>query len=185
MTPAPTAGGDWLRSPPARALLWASLLMSLILGVSLVTVTGSDPLAPGQSDRPLDDDEAVAQVVSAARGIISAAGLQQTTGGYSFQSCATTDAPPFQAVLYATFLVPEGDPARYLHAATEAMTARGWTRSPVVGERFGENMTKDGVAALINRDATAPGFAAMRLYGECRNWGPHREDDPAWTEVDL
>lgn len=86
-------------------------------------------------------------------------------------------------MLYATFAVPQGDRARYLQEATQAMTAAGWARSPVVGEPFGDKLTRDGVTALVSGDAAEPGVATMRLYGECRNWGPHRDDDPAWTEV--
>ena len=183
MIPTSSTRGEGLRSPPARGLLWAALLISLTLGVGLVVVSG--PGSPAQSGRPLDDDEAVAQVVEAARRIVSTARLQQTAGGYSFQSCTSADGAPYQAALYATFAVPQRDSARYLDEVTSAMTTAGWTPSSVVGERFGDKLTRGGVTALINRHATDAGIATMRLYGECRNWGTHRDDNPAWTEVDF
>lgn len=179
------AGSDWLRSRQSRSLLWATLLLCLILGTGVVVVGAPEARFPGQSDQALSDDEAAAQVVAAARRIVSAARLQKATGAYSFQSCATAGKPPYEVVVYATFAVPERDPAAYLQSATDALSADGWTRSPVVGERFGEKLTKDGVVALINRDATDARHAILRVYGECRNWGSHHDDDPAWTEVGL
>lgn len=176
-------GGDWLRSRPTRGLLWAALLMCLMLGVAVVMVEGSN--TEKWSGRPLSDDEAAAQVVGSARQIVSAAQLQQTSGSYSFQPCTTSGDPPYQVTLYATFAVPERNPARYLDGVAEAMSADGWTPSPVVGERFGDKLSRDSVVALVNRDATRSGHATLRLYGECRNWGAHRDDDPAWTEIDF
>lgn len=174
-------GGGWLRPRRSRALLWATLLMCLVLGVAAVLVDDSDGETwPGQ---PLSDEEAVAQVVTAARQIVSAAQLEQARGGYSFQPCTTTGDPPYQVTMYASFAVPERVTAQYLDSVTEAMIADGWTRSPAVGERFGEKLSSDGVVALINRDATDTGYATLRLYGDCRNWGSHRDDLPAWTEV--
>ena len=165
-------------------LLWAALILGLVLGVGVIATAAKDPLQD-TSAAAMSDDDAVAQVVSAARQIVSAAGLQQPAGGYSFQSCATADEPPYQATVYATFAVPQGDPARYVKAAADAMAADGWTRSPVAGERFGQKLSRDGVTALINRDDSGAGVATLRLYGECRNWESHRDDDPVWTEVDL
>ncbi|ULE32357.1 hypothetical protein [Mycobacterium sp. IDR2000157661] len=176
-------GGHWLRSRPSRGLLLATLLISLALGVAVVMVEGAETQT--WSGAPLSDDEAAAQVVAAARQIVSAAQLQQTAGGYSFQPCTTTGNPPYQVTMYATFAVPERNPARYLDGVADAMSADGWARSPVVGERFGAKLSSDGVVALINRDATDSGHATLRLYGECRNWGAHRDDDPAWTEIDF
>lgn len=179
-----SARGDWLRSRSARGLLWATLLMCLALGAGVLTVDGTDR-SPSEGAPPLADDQAVAQVVTAARRIVAVAELQKPSGGYSFQSCSTADEPPYQAVLHATFALPQYDPARYVHEVAEAMTADGWTPSPVVGERFGAKLTRAGVTALISREGTDTPSATLRLYGECRNWGSHRDDDPVWSEVGL
>jgi hypothetical protein len=182
MTAAATSSrGDWLRSRPSRALLGVALLMCLVLGAGVVAVSGS----PEPTGEPLSDEAAVAQVVSAAREIVATAQLHQAAGGYSFQSCAGGDDPPYQAALYATFAVPQQNPARYLQEAAAAVSADGWTRSPAVGEHFGIKLARDGLTALLDREGADTGFAALRLYGECRNDGDHRDDDPAWTEVGL
>ena len=55
--------GDWIRSPQSKALLWATFVMSLVLGASLVIVDRHRAEAPGRS---LTDDQAAAQVVGAA-----------------------------------------------------------------------------------------------------------------------
>ena len=131
-------GDAWLRSRPSRILLWATLILCLVLGPGVVATSQSAPV-PGRSAPPLSDDEAVAQVVTAARQIVSVAQLPQASGGYSFQSCATTDEPPYQATVYASFAVPRADPARSVRAAAHAMAAGGWTRSPVAGSASARN----------------------------------------------
>ena len=94
---------DWFRSPQSRALLWVALVMSLVLGASLVVVDRHRAEAPGV---PLSDDQAVEQVVGSARQIVAAARLQQATGGYSFVSCENENEPPYQAALYMSFRLP-------------------------------------------------------------------------------
>jgi hypothetical protein len=173
---------DWIRSPQSKALLWATLGMSLVLGASLIVVDRHRAEAPGV---PLSDDQAAGQVVNAARQVVAAARLQQATGGYSFVSCVNENEPPYQAALYMSFRLPHDDWMRYQRDIVSAMIAQDWVESPVTGEQFGRKLTKDGVSAVLERSNGDRAFATMRLYGECRNTADHRNDDPAWTEVSL
>lgn len=50
-------------------------------------------------------------------------------------------------------------------------------------EHFGKKLTKDGVTSIFYRNLDDANFGTMRLYGECRNMGDHRNDNPAWTEL--
>ncbi len=174
--------GHWIRSPQSRALLWATFVMSLVLGTSLVVVDRHRAAAPGL---PLTDDQAAGQVVSAARQVVAAARLQQATGGYSFVSCVNENEPPYQAAFYMSFLLPHDDWMRYQRDVVSAMIASGWVEAPTAGEHFGRKLTGDGVTAVLERSIDDRTSATMRLYGECRNTGDHRNDDPAWTEVSL
>lgn len=173
---------DGFRSPQSKALLWATLVMSLVLGASLIVVDRHRAEAPGV---PLSDDQAASQVVSAARQVVAAARLQQATGGYSFVSCVNENEPPYQAALYMSFRLPHDDWVRYQRDVGSAMIARGWVAAPAMGEHFGRKFTNDGVTAVLERSNGDRAFATMRLYGECRNLADHRNDDPAWTEVSL
>jgi hypothetical protein len=165
--------------------MWAALLLSLVLGVTLVVVDRHEAGAGGQAVVPLTDEQSVEQVVGSARQIIAAAQLQDATGGYSFVSCATANGPPYQSALYMSFTLPHSDWARYLNEIASAMVAVGWSDAPAKAEHFGRKLTSSGVTAVLQRNLDDPTNATMRLYGECRNTADHRNDNPAWTEVSL
>ncbi|MGV0717591.1 hypothetical protein ABQE93_19515 [Mycolicibacterium sp. XJ662] len=174
--------GDWLRSRQSTALLWAALMLCLLLGVGFVVVNEPAVQAPRQHAEPLTDEQAAAQVVDAARQIVAAAQLQRLAGGYAYMSCKNVDEPPYQAVFHLNFAYPQ-DNWRYLADVAAAMAEHGWAQAPTTAERFGHKLTKDGVLAVLHRQDD--GVAVLRLYGECRNTGDHRDDNPAWIDVDL
>ena len=77
------SSGGWIRSPQSLALLWATLAMSLVLGVSFVVLSDRAADALGAYGLGLTDDEAAAQVVESARQIVAAAHLKDATAGYT------------------------------------------------------------------------------------------------------
>nr|WP_090342049.1 hypothetical protein [Mycolicibacterium malmesburyense]CRL72327.1 lipoprotein LppJ [Mycolicibacterium malmesburyense] len=175
---------DWLRSRPSRLLVWSAFATCLVLGAAVV-ITALEGATTDHSTTSLRDEEATAQVVTAARRAVAAAQLQQSTGGYAFMPCGASDGPPFQAVLHMTFGVPQAGSAQYMDDIAAALVADGWARSAAEGERFGLKLTGEGVTALVTRDPRRPDSATMRLYGECRVGDDHSDDDPVWTEVAL
>ncbi|ODQ90588.1 hypothetical protein BHQ18_10775 [Mycolicibacterium flavescens] len=148
--------------------------MCLLLGAALVALTGGGP-RPGETMR---EDEAVAQVMSAARRIVAAGELRDVGGGYAFMPCDSSDGPPYQVTMHLTFAVPEDD--RRLDTVVDRLVADGW-----VPGADDSKLSDDGVIALLDRPDATTGFATAKLYGECRVGGDHRRDDPAWTEVDF
>nr|WP_090277225.1 hypothetical protein [Mycolicibacterium komanii]CRL71363.1 lipoprotein LppJ [Mycolicibacterium komanii] len=175
---------DWLRSRPSRLLLWAALAMCLALGAAVVVI--------GTGDRPSDrlaaaitDDEAAAQVVTAARRAVATARLQHPAGGYAFMPCGAHDGPPYRAVMHMTFAVPQRNSAGYLDAIAAALVDDGWAQSVSEGRHFGVTLTTPGLTALLTREPRQADSATMKLYGECRVGSDHSDDDPAWTEVTL
>jgi hypothetical protein len=176
---------EWVRSPQSRALLWATLVMSLVLGTSLVTVDRHRAGVSDQHAAPLTDAQAVEQVVGSARQVVAAAQLQGATGGYTFVSCENENEPPYQAALYMSFVLPHSDWARYLNEVASTMIVHGWADAPAKAEHLGRKLTRGGVTAVLQRNVDDTAFATIRLYGECRNTADHRNDNPAWTEVGL
>ncbi|OBB46628.1 MULTISPECIES: hypothetical protein [unclassified Mycobacterium] len=174
---------DQLRSRPSRLLLWAALAMCLALGAAVViTGLGERPLRPAAT---ITDDEAAAQVVTAARRVIATARLQHPAGGYAFMPCGAEEGPPYQAVLHMTFTVPQRNSAGYLDGIAAALVDDGWVRSGAEGDHFGITLTRSGMTALLTHETRQAGSATMKLYGECRVDGDHSDDDPAWTDVTL
>lgn len=174
--------GDWLRSRQSTTLLWAALVLCLLLGVAFVVVNEPVVQAPRQYAEPLPDERAAAQVVDAARQIVAAAQLQRPAGGYAFVSCKNVDEPPYQAVFHLNFTLLQ-DNWRYLDDVAATMAEHGWAQAPTAAERFGHKLTKDGVTSVLHRQDDD--VAVLRLYGECRNTGDHRDDNPAWTDVSF
>ncbi|MGV0850306.1 hypothetical protein [Mycolicibacterium phlei] len=167
-----------LRTRAARGLLAVALALSLVLGAAVLVLTDKPSAAP---EIGLPDDAAAASVVSAARGIVSTAGLRQAAGGYAFLPCGTGDGPPYQATLHLTFTVPQANPVAYLAEVSDRLIAAGWTEG--LKERLATKLTRDGLVALLERDRRRPGFATATVYGPCRVTTDHRRDDPAWTDV--
>lgn len=165
------------------ALPIAVFISSQVLVTGCTVSKDSAVDAPGADGLALTDDQASAQVVEAARQIVAVAQLRDATGGYSFVSCKNEDEPPYQAALYMSFSLPQANSAKYLREVAAAMVAHGWTDAPSMSKYFGEKLTKDGVTSIFYRNVNDADFATMRLYGECRNTGDHRNDNPAWTDI--
>lgn len=133
---------------------------------------------PRQPDGPwLSDQEATAQVVEPARQIARAAGLQDVTGGFAFESCNDQGAPPFRARVDMSFAIPAGvEPDDYFEGIAVTMVRHGWADGPPPGMcPTGMVIHTATVMAIIGR-AAVTGRGAVQLCGVCRNMTDHRHD---------
>lgn len=183
----PMSGGNdgWLRSPAARRLTLAALVMSLVLGTGFLVIEtwrGSDPGTLGDA-APMTDEQATNQVVDSARQIVHAAELRGVSGSYIFLSCTSLHDPPYQAAVYLNFVLPDTNSIKRIREVAAALLAHGWQQAPAMGEHFGTKLTKAGVTATFHENPDDPRFATMRIYGECRNTSDHRNDNPAFTDI--
>lgn len=176
---------EWLRSGPARALILAALVVSLTLGTAFLVVS---ELRPPPADaiehpaNPLTDDQSRAQVLQAAKQIVTLAGLRTTSAGYLPMSCKDRKDPPYQGAIYLTFALPPEAPDKYIPAIATTLVSHGWIEGPQPANHTdGRMVSKDAVTAIIYRDSDNPGVGTLRLYGECRNMNDHRHD--GWTDV--
>jgi hypothetical protein len=172
-----------LRSPRTAVLVVAALALTLAVVAGVVVLRQLRADAGIAQGEPMTDAAAAGQVLAAAKQIVSTAQLQDVTAGSAFLSCKNENEPPYQAAIYLNFRVLQSNSAKYLDDVGNAMVAHGWTVAPVMGEHFGQKLTKDGVTAVFYRSGNDTGVATMRLYGECRVGGDHRNDNPVWTEV--
>jgi hypothetical protein len=173
-----------LRTPAARTLIFAALIISLVFGIGFVVI--NEPPATGigaLASAPLSDDQSRAQVVGSARQIVAVARLRDVNGSYVFLSCTNEHDPPYQPALYLNFRLPESNSVRYIRDIAAAMVANGWQEAPSLAEHFGLKLTKDGVTATFHENLDDARFGTMRIYGECRNVSEHRNDNPAWQDI--
>lgn len=174
--------GGWLQTAPAKALILAALILSLVLGSAFVVVNTS-PDAESGSGAPMTDEQSTGQVVESARQIVAAAQLREVSGTSIFLSCTSLHDPPYQAAVYLNFVLPERNPAKRIREIGTAMLAHGWQEAPSMGEHFGLKLTRDGVTSTFHENPDDPRFGTMRIYGECRNTSDHRNDNPAFTDI--
>ena len=176
---------EWLRSSAARALVLAALVMSLMLGIGFVVVDSSRSAESGTlgDAAPMTDEQATEQVVDSAREIVAVARLQNVNGSNAFLSCTSLHDPPYQAVIYLNFALPQTNSVKRIREVAAAMVAHGWQEAPALGEHFGMKLTKDGVTSTFHENPDDKKFAAMRIYGECRNTSDHRNDNPAFADI--
>ena len=179
---------DGLRSTPARALLAATLGISLLLGGAFLAVdqlhaTPADAL--DRSDPTASDEQSRGQAVGAAKQLVAAAHLHPTTAGYLLMSCRDRDNPPYQGAVYLTFTVPADTRADvYMPAAAKALIADGWAEGlPPSDHVYSKSLSKDAVTALIYRHDDDPNLGVLRVYGECRNTSAHRNDTTGWLDI--
>ena len=182
----PAATG--LRSRPAVLLIAAALLTALVLGLSYVALhrfremrgEAVDPVA-----QPLSDEQSRQQVVTPAREIVAAAGLQAVSASYLLMSCESGDAPPYQGAIYLNFDVPGvlATP-KYFRSIGAALTARGWAEAmPPNRHPGGSAFTRGGVTVIFYRNSDLADRATMQIYGQCRNTTDHRADPTGWVDI--
>ena len=177
------SGNGLSRSQRYVVLVLAALVtvLAVAAGVLWLSDRGADEVR--LQGEPMTDAQAAGQVLASAKQIVSVAQLRDASGGYAFVSCRNVNEPPYQVAVYMNFRLPQDNSVKYLRDVGAAMVAHGWTPAPVMGEHFGQKLTKDGVTAIVYRSGDNTDFATLRLYGECRNTADHRNDNPVWTEV--
>lgn len=171
------------RSPRFVVLLLAALVAAVAVAAGLLWLSDRGADEVQLQGEPMTDAQAAGQVVTSAKQIVDMAHLRDATGGYGFVSCKNENEPPYQATVYMNFRLLQSNSVKYLNDVAASMVAQGWTPAPSMAEHFGHKLTKDGITATFYRSGTNTDFATMRIYGECRNTGDHRNDNPVWTEV--
>jgi hypothetical protein len=171
------------RSQRYVVLALTTLVAVLAVAAGLLWLSGRGAHVVHVQGEPMTDAQASGQVVESAKRIVSVARLQDASGGYAFVSCQNANEPPYQATVYMTFRLPQDNSVKYLQDVAASLVAHGWALAPVTDEHFGQKLTKDGVTAILYRSSNDTDFGTLRLYGECRNTGDHRNDNPVWREV--
>ena len=169
-------------------LLAATLLMCLTLATAFVVLHRQHAhhgAAVEPPAHPLNDDETMEQVVSAARQFVEAGRLETIHATYLLMSCRTEDEPPYQGTVYLDFALPQVATAPdYLPNLARTMAKRGWKPGLDPNQHpGGEIMVNNGVTALIYRNTDVPGRGVLQIYGECRNVTDHRLDATGFVDI--
>jgi len=126
----------------------------------------------------LTDEQAMAQVIEAARQIARVAALTDVTGGFMFESCNDQGRAPYRGHVEMSFAIPEGaDPDGYFGQIAAAMVRHGWSEGPPPGMcPFGEVIHNEAVLAVICHASGNVARGSVQVSGECANMTDHRHD---------
>jgi len=126
----------------------------------------------------LTDEQAMAQVIEAARQIVRVAELTGVTGGFMFEACNDQGRPPYRGHIEMSFAIPAGaDPDGYFRQIAAAMVRHGWTGGPPPGMcPFGEVVHSQTVMAVICHASGNTARGSVQVSGECGNMTDHRHD---------
>jgi hypothetical protein len=126
----------------------------------------------------LTDNQAMAQVVEAARQIVRAARLRDVTGGFLFESCNDQGSPPYRGRVDLSFAIPEGvEPEEHFKQIAAVMVRKGWHEGPPAGKcPFGDAVHTEAVMAVICRASASTSRGCVQVIGECANMTDHRHD---------
>ena len=89
--------------------------------------------ADGPHEPPtlLSDEEAMAQVVEAARQIVGSARLEDVTGAFRFESCNDQGEPPYRGRVDMSFVMSDGvEPDGFFEQIVATMVGHGWSAGP-------------------------------------------------------
>jgi hypothetical protein len=169
------------RRPLRLAAVIATI--SMLGGCSVMSPNRHDPDHP---EHPLSDEQAIAQVVDPAKQIAKVAGLQDPSGGFSWESCNDQGDPPYRGRVDMTFAIPSGvDHGAYYDQVAKTMVANGWSAGPPTGQHSsGAVINKNGVMATIGVSPFQGADGAVQLFGECRNMNNHRADSNGFSIKD-
>jgi hypothetical protein len=180
--------GEWLRSTQVRALIAVALTASLLLSAAILLVDRLHTTTADVLDHPVNpvsDKQSEAQVLDAAKQVVSLTGLHTASAGYTLMSCRDRDDPPYQGAIYLTFKLPaEAQPEAYFPSLAATLATHGWAEGmPPNDHPFGRSLTKDTVTTIVHGTSEDPRVGVLRVYGQCRNMNDHRTDATVWTDV--
>lgn len=132
---------------------------------------------------PMSPQQARAQAVDAARGIVRTLHAQVTEATFSYESCNDQGAPPFRGVAKVAFWlpdVPHNHPAD-ARSVINTLVAGGWSTDSDF-KSHAPTLRKDNVNVILTVAPTAPAgvelnsHARVDVNGECRDTSDHRTD---------
>ncbi|UXA13685.1 hypothetical protein KXD97_07855 [Mycobacterium sp. SMC-8] len=159
--------------------------LAVILAAATSAVGGCSPMSPSEPNTPQaggptapppSDAESRAQVVDAAKDVVRTANLRVTYASFQWEWCNDQGDPPFHGRVDVAFETPPGQSVSRQIADTLAGQP-GWAPGPPPGfQPAGDAVHKGGVMVLVG-PGNYPDRGTVEIYGECRNFNDHRDDN--------
>lgn len=137
--------------------------------------------AGGCSDavtNPLSPEQARAQVMDAARQIVSTLGADVVSADFFFDSCSDQGRGPYRGRVKFWFWMPGDHGTAVAPAAViDPLTASGW-QSDSDAKSHAPTLKRDGVDAIVTvaPQPAGNGHAGVDVLGECRDTHDHDAD---------
>ncbi|OMC46337.1 hypothetical protein A5745_12655 [Mycobacterium sp. IS-2888] len=132
---------------------------------------------------PMPSSQARAQVVDAARDIVTALHAEVTEATFSYESCNDQGEAPFRGVVNLSFWlpgIPHNQPVDS-QSVIKGLVADGWSTDSDF-KSHGPTLKKNGVNTILTIAPTPPPSVSLvrhvgaDINGECRDTTDHRTD---------
>ncbi|GLE50542.1 putative lipoprotein LppJ [Mycobacterium montefiorense] len=132
---------------------------------------------------PISPQQARAQVLNAARDIVTTLHSQVTEATFSYESCNDQGEPPFRGVAKVAFWlpgIPHNEPAD-AQTVIKGLVADGWSTDSDF-KSHSPTLRKDNVNIILTVSPRPPAgvelnsHARVDVNGECRDTTDHRTD---------
>jgi hypothetical protein len=134
---------------------------------------------------PISPEQARAEVVDAARDIVTILHADVAEATFLYESCNDQGEPPFRGVVKLLLWIPgvARDQVVEPDAVIQPLTAHGWHTDPKLVSHS-PVLTKDNIdtnVTVVHRPPpgeTIGAHVVAKVDGQCRDTTDHRKDDP-------
>jgi hypothetical protein len=132
---------------------------------------------------PISPQQARAQVVDAARDIVTALHADLTEATFHYETCNDQGEPPFRGVVYVSLWMPgiPHDQPVDPHTVISALVADGWSTDSDF-RSHAPTLRKNNVNIIVDVTPRPPagitigGHVGVDVNGQCRDTFDHRTD---------
>jgi hypothetical protein len=142
--------------------------LAMVSGCSIV-----HKFKDGVSD-PMTPEEAKAQVIAAARGVVKTLQLKDVGATFRFEACSDEGQPPYRGLVqidYAHSPTYEGSQAE-VQSFVETLQRGGWSTDSGFASHAA-SLAKDNAVTLL-RPYAPNGSGGIEVRGDCRDATDHR-----------
>jgi hypothetical protein len=153
-------------------------MLAIVLAGLTVLFSGCGPVnsVTNRVSNPLTPEQSKAQVVDAAREIVTATGVHVVSASFERASCNDDGVAPFKGIVSISYpLAPSFEQSgAEVAKMVQQLQSSGWTGDPDF-HSHGTVLKKNSVVAVFgSQDASTP-YRGIDLYGECRDMTTTKE----------
>lgn len=164
-----------------KAAVAATMVVAVVAGCGVVSGIMNDGVP-----NPITPDQSKAQVIEAARDIVSALNLPVETAIFWRSSCNDQGEAPFRGRMRIAYPLAPSFEASDIEVAhwVHTLQTKGWTTDSGA-HTHGIALTKNGVGATFWPQSVSDTARGVELLGECRDMTTTKQTAGGNENIDL